>query len=189
MTDMRIVAKECFYLDGLLTLLERMHLDYTEWGIWIAGQRFIPFFIFTENNAHALYNSVFRHRIPSPSIIFCSDRAKTFLQDIWYREEIYFISLSDDCYTIGGKINSAIAKILYPKRQRIVPSCPYCRLDCDEINVIRFLLKGYKPAMIAASLSITIRQISLHKRSAMSKLQVKSFAELYFKVKLLDAIA
>ncbi|VEC00410.1 Bacterial regulatory proteins, luxR family [Cedecea lapagei] len=184
--DMKIVAKECFYLHGLLALLERMHLDYTEWGIWVAGQRFIPFFIFTDNNAQALYKSAFQHNVLSPSIMFCSDRARTFLQDIWFREEIYFISLSDDCYTISGKINSAIERVLNPKRQRIVPSCPYIRLDCDEVNVIRFLLKGYKPSMISSSLNMTIRQISLHKRSAMRKLQVKSFVELYFKVKLLD---
>ncbi|MCT4715784.1 LuxR C-terminal-related transcriptional regulator [Enterobacteriaceae bacterium H18W14] len=185
---MKIFARDCFYRQGVMALLDKMSFDYTEQGIWVSDKVFLPFFIFPKNNVLAIYNNIIKQRIRSPAMVFCARQTIPFFQDIYFAERFYFVSLDAACDTVEKEIKDSINYYLTERPSEKVALCPYQRLTSREIEVVQYLLQGHKPSLISKNINISYRYISMYKRSAMCKLQVGTFTELYCKVKLLERV-
>jgi DNA-binding NarL/FixJ family response regulator len=183
---MNTIARECLYRRALGRLLDEMNLEHSEHGLWVSEQYFIPIFIFPDDSAYALYNDIRTRIIRSPALVFCPEHMIPFLQDIYFKERLYFISLNTDCVTVKREIRAMVRRYPKFKPSSALTVSPYLRLSEKEADVVKYLVQGYKQSTISLINNMPVRHISLYKQSAMRKLKVNNFPELYFKVRLLD---
>ncbi|WP_435946908.1 helix-turn-helix transcriptional regulator [Dryocola sp. BD586] len=186
---MKIIARECFYRQGVMALLDKMSVEYAEHGIWLSDEVFLPFFIFPANNAFAVYNAVIKQSIRSPALVFCARQAIPFFEDVYFAQKLYFVALDAACETVEKEIGESINRYLSERLSEKTALCPWQRLTGSEIAVVQHLIQGHTPSLISKSSNMSYRHISMLKRSAMGKLQVENFNELYCKIKLLRRLS